>query len=69
VVFVVLIVVLVIMKCVGQKYHWTLCNICQGTFNAVITRDASWEPPTVGRGRGDEKAGCISGFVSTILCI
>jgi hypothetical protein len=69
VVSVVLIVVLVIMKGVGQKSHWTLRNVCQGTFNAIIIRDASGDPPMVGRGRGDEKAGCISGSVSNIVCI
>jgi len=66
---VVLIVVLVMMEGVGQKSHWTLCDISQGTFNAVITRDASWGPQTVSRGRGDEKAGCISDFVSNMFCI
>jgi hypothetical protein len=69
IVFVVLLVVLVMMKGVGQKSHWTLCNISRGTFNAVITRDASWGPPSVGRGRGDAKAGCISDFVSNVLGI
>ena len=61
--------VLVIMKGVWQKSHWTLRNICQGPFNAVITRDASWYPPTVGRGRGDEKFGCITGSVSNMVSI
>jgi hypothetical protein len=65
----VLIVVLVMMNGVGWKFDWTLCNVCQGTFNAVITRDASGGPPTFYRGRGDEKAGCISGFVLNIFCI
>jgi hypothetical protein len=69
VVSVVLIVVMVMMKGVRRKSYWSLCTVCQGTFNAVITLDASWEPPTVGRGRGDEKGGCISGFVSNIFCI
>ena len=65
-VFVVLIVVLVTMKGVGRKSDWTLCNICQGTFNAVITRDASWG---ASNGRSGARARARKGWLHFGFCV